>query len=49
MLRTGFDLPHFRFALHGHITGSRGLEGMNVNFSYIALTIAVGIGGGRVE
>jgi hypothetical protein len=49
MLRTGFDLPHFRFALHGHITGSRKLEGMNVNFSYIALTIAVGISGGRVE
>jgi hypothetical protein len=48
MLRAGFDLPHFRFALHCHITGSRTYENVKVNFSYLALTIAVGIGGGRI-
>jgi hypothetical protein len=47
MLRAGFDLPHFRFALQYHITGSRKYENVKVNFSYMALTVAVGIGGGR--
>ncbi|MDR1342506.1 MAG: hypothetical protein LBK18_04515 [Prevotellaceae bacterium] len=49
MLRAGFDLPHFRFALNYHITGSSKYEGVKVNFSYLAFTIAVGIGGGRVD
>ncbi|MDR1024029.1 MAG: hypothetical protein LBL94_12295 [Prevotellaceae bacterium] len=49
MLRAGFDLPHFRFALHYHITGSGKYEGIKVNFSYLAFTIAVGLGGGKVE
>lgn len=49
MLRAGFDLPHFRFALQCHITGSRRHENVKVNFSYLALTVAVGVGGGKTD
>ena len=49
MLRAGFDLPHFRFALQCHLTGSRMHEDVKVNFSYMALTVAVGIGGGKFD
>ncbi|MDR0566255.1 MAG: hypothetical protein LBG47_04350 [Prevotellaceae bacterium] len=49
MLRAGVDMSHFRFALHYHITGSRKHDDLKVNFNYLALTIAVGIGGGRVS
>jgi hypothetical protein len=49
MLRAGFDMPRFRFALHYHITGSSKYEGINVNFSYFSLTVAVGIGGGKID
>jgi hypothetical protein len=48
MLRAGFDMPHFRFALQYHITGSRTYEDLKVNFNYLALTVAVSIGGGKV-
>jgi hypothetical protein len=49
MLRAGIDMSHFRFALQYHITGSKTYEDLKVNFSYLALTIAVSIGGGKVE
>ncbi|MDR3365355.1 MAG: porin family protein [Prevotellaceae bacterium] len=49
MLRAGIDLPHFRFAIHYHITGSGKLENTSVNFSYLAFTVAVGISGGRID
>jgi hypothetical protein len=49
MLRAGIDLPHVRFALQCHITGSRKHEDVTVNFSYLAFTIAVGIGGGKMD
>ncbi|MDR3187632.1 MAG: hypothetical protein LBT94_00390 [Prevotellaceae bacterium] len=49
MLRAGFDLPHFRFALCYHITGSGKYENVKVNFSYLAFTVAVGIGGGKMD
>jgi hypothetical protein len=49
MLRAGVDMPHFRFALHYHITGGGRHENLNVNFSYLAFTVAVSIGGGRVD
>ena len=49
MLRAGVDMPYFRFALQYHITGSKKHEDVKVNFSYLALTMAVCIGGGRAD
>jgi hypothetical protein len=49
MLRAGFDMPHFRFALQYHITGSKKYENLKVNFNYLALTVAVSIGGGKMD
>jgi hypothetical protein len=49
MLRAGIDMPYFRCALQYHITGSRTHENLRIDFSYLAISFAVSIGGRRIE
>jgi hypothetical protein len=49
MLRAGIDMPYFRFALQYHITDSRTHEDLRINFSYLAISFAVSIGGRKID
>jgi hypothetical protein len=48
MLRAGFDLPHLRCAVQYNIVGSGKKDDVKMNFNYLSINVAVGIGGGKV-
>jgi hypothetical protein len=49
MLRAGCDLPHVRGVMQYHFIGNGKKDNVKLNFSYLSIGIAVGIGGGKMD